>query len=94
MLVLARKVGESVMIGDDVSITVLSISGRQITLGIHGPQSVSIHRLEVYERIQAEKKAKADEEIFSEPEAEKSKEDASKEVASSQTNRSTNQGKK
>ncbi len=80
MLVLARKVGESVMIGDDVSITVLSISGRQITLGIHGPQSVSIHRLEVYERIQAEKKAKADEEIFSELEAEPSKEEVSEEA--------------
>ena len=55
MLILTRRVGESLMIGDDVSLTVLGIKGRQIRLGINAPMDVPVHREEVYERIKAEK---------------------------------------
>jgi carbon storage regulator len=51
MLVLTRKVGESIIIGDDIIITVLPTNGNQIRLGIEAPQEFSIHREEVYERI-------------------------------------------
>ena len=54
MLVLTRKVGESIVIGTDVRITVLEMQGRQIRLGIEAPSDVSVHRGEVYERIKGE----------------------------------------
>lgn len=55
MLVLARKIGESIMIDDNVKITVLGTKGNQVRIGITAPKDVSVHREEVYERIQAEK---------------------------------------
>ena len=55
MLILTRRAGESVIIGDDVKITVLAIKGNQIRLGIDAPKDVSVHREEIYERIQNEK---------------------------------------
>ena len=55
MLILTRKVGESVLIGDDISITVLSVRGNQVKLGVQAPKEVSVHREEIYQRIQAEK---------------------------------------
>ena len=55
MLILTRKIGESIKIGDDVTLTVLGMSGRQIRLGIDAPPQVSIHREEIYERIRAER---------------------------------------
>ena len=55
MLILTRHLGETIMIGDDVHITVLGIKGGQIRLGINAPKDLSVHRLEVYQRIQDEK---------------------------------------
>lgn len=55
MLILTRRGGESVIIGDDVKITVLAVRGNQVRLGIDAPKDVSVHREEIYERIQSEK---------------------------------------
>ncbi len=55
MLILTRKPGETLMIGDDVTVTVLGVSGNQVRIGINAPQSVAVHRSEIYDRIQAEK---------------------------------------
>lgn len=54
MLVLSRRLGETLIIGDDVKITVLGISGNQVRVGIDAPKDVSVHREEVYNRIQTE----------------------------------------
>ncbi len=54
MLVLARKINESIMIGDDIEIVIIDIKGDQVKLGIKAPKSVSIHRKEIYEEIQKE----------------------------------------
>jgi carbon storage regulator len=54
MLVLTRKVGETIMIGDDVTVTVLGLVGNQIKIGVNAPKSVSVHREEIYDRIQKE----------------------------------------
>ncbi|MGH8603865.1 MAG: carbon storage regulator CsrA [Gammaproteobacteria bacterium] len=62
MLILTRRVGESLMIGDDVSITVLGIKGNQVRLGVNAPKEISVHREEIYQRIQQEK-ARAQEEV-------------------------------
>ena len=51
MLILTRKVGESVLIGDDISITVLSVRGNLVKLGVQAPKEVSVHREEIYQRI-------------------------------------------
>ena len=51
MLILTRKVGESVLIGNDISITVLSVRGNQVKLGVEAPKEVSVHREEIYQRI-------------------------------------------
>lgn len=56
MLILTRKVGESITIGDEVKITVLGIHGRQVRLGIVAPQKVVVHREEIYVKIQEENK--------------------------------------
>lgn len=55
MLILTRRVGETLMIGDEITVTVLSIKGNQIRIGINAPKTVSIHREEIYQRIKAEK---------------------------------------
>lgn len=54
MLVLTRKVGESIVIGDEIRLVVLEIKGRQVKLGIEAPAHVAVHRLEVYQKIQEE----------------------------------------
>ncbi len=53
MLILTRKIEESLLIGDNVEITVLSVRGNQVKLGVNAPKEVSVHREEIYQRIKA-----------------------------------------
>lgn len=54
MLILTRRVGETVMIGDEVTVTVLGVKGNQVRVGVNAPKDVAVHREEIYERIQQE----------------------------------------
>lgn len=55
MLILTRRVGESLIIGDDVVVNVLGVKGNQVRIGVDAPKDVTVHREEIYDRIQAEK---------------------------------------
>jgi carbon storage regulator len=55
MLILTRRVGETLMVGDDVAVTVLGVKGNQVRIGIKAPNEVPVHREEIYERIKAER---------------------------------------
>lgn len=55
MLILTRRVGEAIIINDDIEIVALSIKGHQVRIGINAPKEVSVHREEIYQRIQQEK---------------------------------------
>jgi carbon storage regulator len=59
MLLLSRRNGESVIIGDDITLTVLGIQGNQVRLGIEAPKKISVHREEIYLKIQQEKESAA-----------------------------------
>ena len=54
MLILTRRVGETVMIGDDVTVTVLGVKGNQVRIGVNAPRDVAVHREEIFERIKRE----------------------------------------
>ena len=54
MLILTRRAGETVMIGSDITITVLGVKGNQVRIGINAPKDVAVHREEIFERIQSE----------------------------------------
>ena len=54
MLILTRKLGEQITIGDDITVTLLEVNGTQVKLGIDAPKDISIHRKEIYERIRRE----------------------------------------
>jgi len=66
MLILTRRTGESLIIGDDVTVTVIDIKGNQIRLGIVAPQEISVHRKEIQQRIQQEEDIKTGKSIRSE----------------------------
>jgi carbon storage regulator len=55
VLILTRRVGETIMIGDDIQLTILSIKGNQVRIGTHAPDTTPVHREEIYQKIQAER---------------------------------------
>lgn len=55
MLILTRRTGESLKVGDNITVTVLSVTGNQVKIGVDAPKSVSVHRQEIYDKIQEEK---------------------------------------
>ncbi|MDZ4813295.1 MAG: carbon storage regulator CsrA [Pseudomonadota bacterium] len=57
MLILTRRVGETLMIGDEVTVTVLGVKGNQVRIGINAPKDLAVHREEIFQRIRREKEA-------------------------------------
>jgi carbon storage regulator len=77
MLILTRRVGETVMIGNDVTVTVLGVKGNQVRVGINAPKNVAVHREEIYERIKREQQGEGEPNGESNGESEPSAEFAS-----------------
>lgn len=63
MLILTRRVGETLMIGDEVTVTVLGVKGNQVRIGVNAPKDVSVHREEIYERIKREQDEGSSQEV-------------------------------
>ena len=60
MLILTRRVGETVVIGEDITVTVLGVKGNQVRLGVNAPREVTVHRDEIFERIKREQQGEGD----------------------------------